>query len=416
MDVGKHENDDEFTVVLELAETDPLFEKKKKLLRDMGFDPVCSVSIKSSSSPEQLKDFLNVLLQRARLINFNEVELYFGGDVINLGDCSSPRNELEAFHSLLEVIDKLVADQKYTFKSTQKNLRDEIIDRINEVGSKFNEETKIVRDSSCDKEKCLLDWCVDNGVKTKLDIAYVEGAGRGALSKEDLKVGDIALEIPVSVIISEELLYESDMFPIFEKIDGISEETMMLLWSMKEKHNKNSRFKLYFDALPEKFNTGLSFGIDAIMVLDGTLLLEEIVQAKEKRRMFLSLYGSCILVYVEEANVFISIRKYYLLEEANVFISLWQIDKTTNSLKFPLSRACHSGEQCFLSYGNFSNSHLLTFYGFLSQGDNPFDVISLVCCSASDIDVAWDEDPESGPPTSEWSSHMVRGTWLSKNH
>ncbi|KAE9462440.1 hypothetical protein C3L33_05649, partial [Rhododendron williamsianum] len=74
------------------------------------------------------------------------------------------------------------------------------------------------------------------------------------------------------------------MFPILEKIDGISLETMMLLWSMKEKHNPDSKFKLYFDALPEVFNTGLSFGVNAIMALDGTLLLEETVQAKEHLR------------------------------------------------------------------------------------------------------------------------------------
>lgn len=32
---------------------------------------------------------------------------------------------------------------------------------------------------------------------------------------------------------------------------------MLLLWSMKEKHNKQSKFKLYFDTLPEQFNTGM---------------------------------------------------------------------------------------------------------------------------------------------------------------
>lgn len=26
---------------------------------------------------------------------------------------------------------------------------------------------------------------------------------------------------------------------------------------MKEKHNRNSKFKIYFDTLPEKFNTGI---------------------------------------------------------------------------------------------------------------------------------------------------------------
>jgi histone-lysine N-methyltransferase SETD3 len=45
-------------------------------------------------------------------------------------------------------------------------------------------------------------------------------------------------------------------FQILEKIDGISYETMLLLWSMKEKYNSNSRFKIYFNTLPEKFNTG----------------------------------------------------------------------------------------------------------------------------------------------------------------
>lgn len=41
--------------------------------------------------------------------------------------------------------------------------------------------------------------------------ADVEGAGRGAIAREDLKVGDTALEIPASLIISEELVKKSDM-------------------------------------------------------------------------------------------------------------------------------------------------------------------------------------------------------------
>ncbi|KAK6127090.1 hypothetical protein DH2020_039174 [Rehmannia glutinosa] len=396
MDVDKHENDDELTLVLELPETDPLFGKKV------------------SCTPDQLNDFLDVLVQRARIINFNEVELYFGGDIINLRDSISPRNELEALHSILEVIDKSRSGEKYTMKTIQQKLQEEIVDRIDKVGMKFSEETKIVGDVSCDKEKGLLDWGVDNGVKTKLDIAYVEGAGRGAIAKEDLKVGDIALEIPVSVIISEELLYESDMFSIFEKIDGISEETMLLLWSMKEKHNKKSKFKLYFDTLPERFNTGLSFGIDAVMSLDGTLLLEEVVQAKEYDELFPTLsdrnpdvfppelytweqflwacelwYSNCMKVIFSDGKLrtcLIPVAGFLNHSICPHIIHYGRIDATTNSLKFPLSRACRSGEQCFLSYGNFSSSHALTFYGFLPQGDNPYDVIPL------DIDVAQDED------------------------
>ncbi|KAI5414961.1 hypothetical protein KIW84_040423 [Lathyrus oleraceus] len=54
-----------------------------------------------------------------------------------------------------------------------------------------------------------------------------------------------------------------------------------------------------------------------------------------------------------------------------------KVDPSTNSLKFCLSRPCRSGVECCLSYGNFSSSHFITFYGFLPQGNNPYDVIPL---------------------------------------
>ncbi|KAA8532797.1 hypothetical protein F0562_032830 [Nyssa sinensis] len=54
-----------------------------------------------------------------------------------------------------------------------------------------------------------------------------------------------------------------------------------------------------------------------------------------------------------------------------------KVDSTTNSLKFPLSRPCNVGEPCYLSYGNLSSSCMVTFYGFLPQGENPCDVIPL---------------------------------------
>ena len=53
------------------------------------------------------------------------------------------------------------------------------------------------------------------------------------------------------------------------------------------------------------------------------------------------------------------------------------VDSTTNSLKFCVSRPCRQGEQCYLSYGCFSSSHLINFYGFLPKGDNPYDIIPL---------------------------------------
>lgn len=233
------------------------------------------------------------------------------------------------------------------------------------------------------------------------------------------------------------------MFPILEKIEGISSETMLLLWSMKEKYNISSKFKPYYDTLPAAFNTGLSFGVHALMELDGTSLLEEIVQAKEHLRtqyeeLFPSLclnhpdifppelytweqfLWACELWYSNSMKVVLTDGKLRtcLIPVAGFLnhstcphiLHYGKVDPATQSMKFMLSRPCNAGEQCFLSYGSFSSSHLLTFYGFLPQQENPYDVIPL------DIDVTMDEDGEAGSNKCEWSSHMVRGTWFAKNH
>lgn len=97
------------------------------------------------------------------------MELYFAEDASNMMECCSPESELEALHSILQIIEKSVAGDK--MKNMRQNLRDEIIDRIHKVVSTFCEETKIVDDSRSDKEKCLINWGISNGVKTKLDIS-----------------------------------------------------------------------------------------------------------------------------------------------------------------------------------------------------------------------------------------------------
>ncbi|KAI7737714.1 hypothetical protein M8C21_025148 [Ambrosia artemisiifolia] len=204
------------------------------------------------------------------------------------------------------------------------------------------------------------------------------------------------------------------MFPVLEKVEGISSETMLLLWSMKEKHDNNSRFKTYFDSLPETFNTGLSFGIEAIMALEGTLLLEEIVQAKEHlRSQYDDLVPSLCQNYPD-----IFPPELYTWEEFLWACELWY----SNSMKImygdgklktclvPIAGQCKAGEQCYLTYGNLSSSHLITFYGFLPKGDNPYDVVPL------DFDLSEVDNTEETCHMSNWSSHMVRATWLSNNH
>ncbi|XWS73228.1 hypothetical protein CRYUN_Cryun02cG0109600 [Craigia yunnanensis] len=373
-----------YSILLELSDIHPFFDKKKRLLNDTGFGVKEIVHIKSSLDPDSLSTTLNQLLQIARIIRLDGVELYFG-QVDGVGFYSS-RNEMEALYSILSLIKTSFSGQLHMQTHALQDLQNAIVNRIHELGAEDKVENKIDVNYKCDKEKCLVQWAESNGAKTRLQIA----SGRGAIAMEDLEVGDIAMEIPSSIIISEDLVYKSDMYQILEKIDGMSSETMSLLWSMKERHNCNSQFKIYFDTLPENLNTGLSFGVEAVMALDGTLLFEEIIQAQEVIHYQAVQYPA----YLDELHPHI--------------VHYVKVDPATNSLKFPLSRPCSVGEQCCLSYGNFSGSHLITFYGFLPQGDNPYDVIPL------DFDVD-QVDTIEDCPLSNWTSHMVRGTWLSKN-
>jgi hypothetical protein len=72
-----------------------------------------------------------------------------------------------------------------------------------------------------------------------------------------------------------------------------------------------------------------------------------------------------------------SVSYFFFLKVSPHILNYGRVDEATKSLKFPLSRPCDAGEQCFLSYGKHPGSHLVTFYGFLPRGDNPYDVIPL---------------------------------------
>ncbi|CAA7022227.1 unnamed protein product [Microthlaspi erraticum] len=407
---------------LELSQDDPFYQEKKKLLHCKGLGVKETVNISGSLCQQSMNVALEKLLQFGRIANLDKVEVYFGEDA-----CTSPagmysfRNEISALSWILSLI---------PVSCKSEALRAAVISRISEVAGGEKEEARVD-----EKESRIVQWGQDNGVKTKLQIAQIDGYGRGAIADQDLKFGDVALEIPISCIISEDYVFNSDMYPILEKIDGMTCETMLLLWTMREKHNRHSKFKPYFDSLQEKFCTGLSFGVDAIMALDGTLLLDEIMQAKELLR---ERYDELFPLLSNEGHVFpveLYTWEHYLwacelfysnsmqikfpdgkLKTCLVpvagflnhsikphIVKYGKVDAGTSSLKFPLSRPCNKGEQCFLNYGNYSSSHLLTFYGFLPKGDNPYDVIPL------DVDVIDDEE-------CSWTSHMLRGTWLSSNH
>ncbi|XP_052166539.1 uncharacterized protein LOC127783322 [Oryza glaberrima] len=419
-----------------LSQDDPLFQDKKRILDSRNLS--CLFQVPNSCSAADAFKVLDRMIQAARIAHMDELELYFTGDD-DFGPLST-RNELESLNLLLKILNTLLLTANVGAMGVLQVLRDEILIRLRSLELEDNDQM-VVQIRNQNMEDSLLKWGEQHGVKTKLQIAFFEGAGRGMVASENIDVGDIALEIPESSIISEELLCQSGMFLALKDLDSITTETMLLLWSIRERYNPSSKFKIYFEALPANFNTGLSFGIDALAALEGTLLFDELMQARQHlRQQYDELFPmlcikfpdifkqdvytwdnflwACELWYSNSMMVVLSSGKLTtcLIPIAGLLnhsvsphiLNYGRVDKVTKSLKFPLSRPCKAGEQCFLSYGKHPGSHLITFYGFLPR-DNPYDVIPL------DLDTSVDEEDSSSPSvTTSQTSHMVRGTWLSR--
>ncbi|RZB71656.1 hypothetical protein D0Y65_036217, partial [Glycine soja] len=195
-----------------------------KLLQSKGFSPKEWIYLKCSSK----LGWMNATV---------ELELYFAeGDVCTSMESYSPRNELEALNSIVWLTDVSLSTCTHLHTNILQGLRLTILDLISDFGDKNGVNEVVKKNHSCDQEECLIESGESNGAMTQLKIAYIEGADQGAIARKDLKVGDVALEIPVSIIISEELLHETDMYGVLKEIDGISSETILLLWSMKEKY------------------------------------------------------------------------------------------------------------------------------------------------------------------------------------
>ncbi|KAJ4754957.1 Histone-lysine N-methyltransferase setd3 [Rhynchospora pubera] len=418
-----------------LTQDDQFYTEKKRLSdsRGLRYEFMLPVSLSS----DEIVEIFNQMIQTARLIHMDEIELYFVEDE-EFGPFS-PRNEIGSLNLILRKIDCLLRTASQQAIQVLQDLRSMTVLKLNSVGTNSEAVDQMVIDESLnnmEEDNTLLSWAENNGVRSRLNIARFKGAGRGLIASDNLSVGDVALEIPESLIISEDLIVGSDMYNAIKDLEIMTSDTMLTLWTMQERFKPDSKFKIYFDTLSDNFFTGLSFGIEALAALEGTLLFEELMQYKEHLRqqydmlfpMLLSDYPdifkkeiytwdrflwACELFYSNSMKVVFSDGKLKtcLLPVAGLLnyslcphiFHYGRVDPTTRSLKFPLSRPCESGQQCYLSYGSYSSSHLLTFYGFIPKGYNYYDFIPL------DFDAA---DGDS----SAKSQHMVRRTQLSKSN
>lgn len=180
-----------------------------------------------------------------------QVEVYFGDDACTPAGVYSVRNEISA----LTWIFSLIPASSCKPQTLEAALREALEVRIGEVVGAEEKEARVDDSYRCEKESRLVEWGQRNGVKTKLQIARmlililqcvffslsyqqwfkcvfwteIDGYGRGAIATEDLKFGDVALEIPISSIISEEYVYNSDM--VYHFISSSSIKDCVILMS-----------------------------------------------------------------------------------------------------------------------------------------------------------------------------------------
>eukprot|EP00798_Chlamydomonas_sp_ICE-L_P010016 gene10016-7903_t len=81
---------------------------------------------------------------------------------------------------------------------------------------------------------------------------------RGLMATEDLDPGDVAISLPSSLLISYKTAKESDLGAVLQRLPGLGEEAIALIWTMVERREPESPFAAYWASLPDHFGTGLS--------------------------------------------------------------------------------------------------------------------------------------------------------------
>nr|CAB3482571.1 unnamed protein product [Digitaria exilis] len=152
-----------------LSEEDPLHQDKKRILERRNLACLFHFPI-SSSAVETLK-LLDQMIQAARVVHMDKLELYFAGDD-DIGPFSA-RNETESLNLLFKTMNKLLLTSNAVVKEVLQMLKDEIVVRLRSVG-KTDGEKMISETQNPDAEDSLLKWGEHHGVKSKLQIAYLD--------------------------------------------------------------------------------------------------------------------------------------------------------------------------------------------------------------------------------------------------
>eukprot|EP00026_Physarum_polycephalum_P004495 Phypoly_transcript_04516.p1 GENE.Phypoly_transcript_04516~~Phypoly_transcript_04516.p1 ORF type:complete len:687 (+),score=134.99 Phypoly_transcript_04516:103-2163(+) len=270
------------------------FQQKEQLLKEKRLNTAYFL---------QESDLLsNQLLDALRICLMKDLEVYFAessdSGVIN------PRNEMQMLATIKKDIQQrqhfLCENLKVSngsasgFYSAQIKLAEALLTHISDQCQKFCTPANVIPKQitlSTDENSLstFYEWIIMGGVDyKKVAVADFEGFGRGMAATKQLNEGEIAVMIPRNMIINVETAYaDAKLGPIFKEIEGLDDDTILMLYVIYERFNNETSFwKPYFGVLPDIFPTALNFGVTGFLELEGTPLVDELFQARDHLRAF----------------------------------------------------------------------------------------------------------------------------------
>jgi hypothetical protein len=347
----------------------------------------------------------DALIHTVRISRMTDFELYMY-DAKKQLHVISPYNEYVTFLYLKRAcIGLATSSENEHLQSIYSKAEQNAVDRYIKFSAKHRPKlSKIVKNSShAEADSNLIKWCLEEGASVNgIEIKCFKGIGRALVAKEDVTRDQVLIKLPRSSVICSATAIEYN--PVFASLKQaqVEDDAIVTLFLMLEKANPNSKWKHYLNSLPSIIKSHpLYFSEEALAILEGTPLHDEVQQAKDRlvhfaTTMFPFLFehfpdtfketvftienliwarvmidsrafsfqelGTCLLPLIDHANTSFTPQ----IESKGYYIP------DTDSIELVAMHNCKKGDQMNICYGPYSNRELLMSYGFVME-QNPYD-------------------------------------------
>jgi Rubisco LSMT substrate-binding./SET domain. len=246
-------------------------------------------------------------------------------------------------------------------------------------------------DSDDEKISNFLNWLSEGDAKySNLIIKHYKIDNRGVHAKTNLKKDETILEVPLNLIITNELAQNSDV-NLKLKNSGctiINNHTWLAAYLLQEKYNKKSKWRPYIDILPKYFrHMPIFFDENELKYLKGSFTLKMIEDRKESLKseydnivkcfpefekfsyldfvwarlvVITRIFGFTVNGHKTEGLVpMADMLNHKRPEETN-----WTFDQSKMAFTITTTRELEKGSEIYDSYGRKCNSRYFVNYGF----------------------------------------------------